>query len=184
LLVELVRDHVLVETIAVVLTGAPGAGKSSVLQKLANLLEVEAVTFGALDSEQLAWGSPWLDDEAWLAQLRAIFDIQRQAGRSRFLVAATTETTAELRALREAIAADQAIAVLLNASPDVVAARLDAREPDTWVGKQDLIDHARHLAVSMQWLSGVDLRLSTDDRDAQDVAIELREALRSYGLTA
>jgi uridine kinase len=50
------RDHVWVKTIAVALTGAPGAGKSSVLQGLANLLEGEAITFGALDSEQLAWG--------------------------------------------------------------------------------------------------------------------------------
>jgi gluconate kinase len=173
-----------VETIAVLLTGAPGAGKSSVLQKLANLLEGEAITFGALDSEQLAWGSPWLDNEPWLAQLRAIFEIQRQAGRRRFLVAATTETTAELRALREAIAVDRIIVVLLSASPDVLAARIDEREPDTWVGKQDLIEHARHLASSMEELSGIDLRLSTASRDAQDVAIELRGALRSYGLTA
>jgi gluconate kinase len=173
-----------VKTIAVLLTGAPGAGKSSVLQKLANLLEIEAITFGALDSEQLAWGSPWLDNKPWLAQLRAIFEIQRRAGRSRFLVAATTETTAELRALREAIAVDRIIVVLLSASPDVLAARIDEREPDTWVGKQDLIDHARHLASSMEELSGIDLRLSTASRDAQDVAIELRGALRSYGLTA
>jgi hypothetical protein len=155
-----------------------------VLQALANLLEVEAITFGALDSEQLAWGSPWLENEPWLAQIRAIFDIQRRAGRSRFLVAATIETTAALRALRQAIAVDQAIAVLLNASPDVVAARIDAREPDTWVGKQALIDHARHLAASMEDLSGIDLRVSTAGRDAQDVATELRESLRSYGLTA
>jgi adenylylsulfate kinase-like enzyme len=173
-----------VKTIAVLLTGAPGAGKSSVLQELANLLELEAIAFGALDSEQLAWGSPALDTEPWLAQLRAIFEIQRWAGRSRFLVAATTETTAELQALREAIAVDRAIAVLLSASPDVVAARIDAREPDTWVGKQALIDHARHLAASMEELSGVDLRVSTAGRDAHEVAVELRDALGSYGLTA
>jgi predicted ATPase len=74
-----------VATLAVVLTGAPGAGKPSVLQQLADLLEGEAITFGALDSEQLAWGAPWLDNEPWLAQLRAIFEIQRRAGRSRFL---------------------------------------------------------------------------------------------------
>lgn len=154
------------------------------LQALANLLEVEAITFGALDFEQLAWGSPWLEDEPWLAQIRAIFDIQRRAGRSRFLVAATTETTAALRAVREAIAVDRAVAVLLSASPDVVAARIDAREPDTWMGKQALIDHARHLAASMEELSGIDLRVSTAGRDAQDVATELRDALRSYGLMA
>jgi adenylate kinase len=45
-------------TMAVVLTGAPGAGKSSVLDRLATLLEIEGVEFGALESEQLGWGSP------------------------------------------------------------------------------------------------------------------------------
>jgi hypothetical protein len=42
-------------TWAMLLTGAPGAGKTSVLEKLATLLEIEGVEFGALESEQLGW---------------------------------------------------------------------------------------------------------------------------------
>jgi hypothetical protein len=35
------------------LTGAPGAGKSSVLERLATLLEIEGVEFGALEQSSL-----------------------------------------------------------------------------------------------------------------------------------
>ena len=40
--------------------GAPGAGKTSLLEALANELERERIAFGALESEQLAWGYPLL----------------------------------------------------------------------------------------------------------------------------
>lgn len=92
-----------------------GAGKSSVLEKLATLLEIEGIEFGALESEQLGWGSPWLSGEPWLGQLRAVLELQRQAGRRRFLIAATTETSEELAAVRDAIAVDRLVAVLLSA---------------------------------------------------------------------
>jgi adenylylsulfate kinase-like enzyme len=42
-----------VTTWAVLLTGAPGAGKSSVLERLATLLEIEGVEFGALEQSSL-----------------------------------------------------------------------------------------------------------------------------------
>ncbi len=169
-------------TTAVVLTGAPGAGKSSVLEEIAILLEVDGVEFGALDSEQLGWGSPWLDDEWRLRQLNAVLEIQRQAGRRFFLVAATTETDQELAAVIGAIAADEHVAVLLSAPADVIAARIEAREPDAWPGKLALIDHARGLATSMQGLTGIDLRITTDERSATDVALEVRDKLRDRGL--
>lgn len=171
-------------TWAVLLTGPPGAGKSSVLEELATLLEIEGLEFGALESEQLAWGSPWLCGEQWLGQVRTVLGLQRQAGRHRFLIAATTETTEELAAVRDAIAVDRLVSALLVAPPDVVAARIDAREPDAWPGKQELIEHARHLAISMRNLAGIDIRIDTDGRETGDVAVELREALRAHGLTA
>ena len=169
-------------TIAVVLTGPPGAGKSSVLEALTTLLEIEGVEFGALEAEQLGWGSPWLYGAPWLAQLRAVLELQRAAGRRRFLVAATTETTEQLTALTDAIAVDRVVAVLLSAAPDVVAARIEQREPDTWPGKPRLIEHAHHLAGSMHGLAGIDIRTDTDARTPMDVAVELRERPRHHGL--
>jgi hypothetical protein len=57
----------------------------------------------------------------------------------------------------DAIGADQVTTVLLSAPPDVVAARIDAREPDLWPGKQGLIAHARRLAVTMAHPAGIDI---------------------------
>lgn len=170
-------------TAAVVLTGPPGAGKSSVLEQLATLLEIDGTEFGALESEQLGWGSPWLDDELCLRQLQAVLEIQRQAGRRLFLITATTETSRELAAVIEAIAADEHHAVLLSAPAHVVAARIEAREPDAWPGKLALIGHARGLATSMLELSGIGVQVSTEDRCASDVALEVRDKLRARGLT-
>jgi chloramphenicol 3-O-phosphotransferase len=165
-------------TVALILTGPPGAGKSSVLEALTTLLELDGVEYSALESEQLAWGSPWLSPEQWLPQLTAVVALQRDVGRRLFLLAATTETTDELRGVAAAVGAARTLAVLLVATPDVVAARIDAREPDRWPGKVNLIAHARQLAVSMpRELEGVDASIETDGRTAVDVAVEVRDLL-------
>jgi shikimate kinase len=169
-------------TAAVILTGPPGAGKSSVLEELATLLEIEGVEFGALESEQLGWGSPWLDAEQVHEQLRAVCELQRRAGRARFLIAATTETSEELAALRAAIAVDEVVCVLLTAPPEMLAARIDTREPDTWRGKRPLIEHARALGSSMRRLTGIDIRIDTGTRTADEVAAELRDRVRARGV--
>jgi broad-specificity NMP kinase len=167
---------------AVIITGAPGAGKSSVAEGLATRFEIAGVEFGALESEQLGWGLPWLASELVVRQLSAVLDLQRQFGRTMFLIVATTETSEELVAVLEAIGADRVATVLLTASPDVVAPRIDDREPDGWPGKQRLIAYARQLAASMQELTGVDVRVPTDDRTADDVAADVFSALQTLGI--
>jgi chloramphenicol 3-O-phosphotransferase len=150
-----------------------------VLEALATLLEIEGIEFGALESEQLAWGSPWLPHEAWLRVLAQVIDLQREAGRELFLVAATTETVEELRGVLDALAVAPVLVVCLRAAPDTVAARLAHREPDAWPGKQPLIVHARALAGTIPSIEGIDLVVDTDGRDAVDVAREVRDALRA-----
>lgn len=168
--------------VALVLTGAPGAGKSSVLEALTTRLEMEGVGFSALESEQLARGHPWLSAPEYLPQLAAVMALQRDVGRTLFLVTATTETAAELRGVVAAIDAERTIVVLLVAHPDLVAARIEAREPDRWPGKTRLIAHARALAVSMPaGLDAADARISTDAGTADDAAARVRHLLATVG---
>jgi predicted ATPase len=92
---------------ALILTGSPGSGKSSVLDALRTLLEIDATVFAAIESEQLARGWPWLALSDALPQLAAVTALQRAAGRELFLVVATTETPLELQGVIDALAADR-----------------------------------------------------------------------------
>jgi chloramphenicol 3-O-phosphotransferase len=163
---------------ALVLIGAPGAGKSSVLEALTTRLEIEGVHYGAIESEQLAWGSPLLDAVQWVPQLAAVLRLQAAAGRRLFLVAATTETAADLRGVIDATAADHALVVCLRAAARTVATRIDRREPDRWPGKRGLIDHARRLAVSIPVMPGIDHVIDTDDTTVDAIAARIVQMLR------
>jgi chloramphenicol 3-O-phosphotransferase len=161
---------------ALILIGAPGAGKSSVLEALATQLEIDGVEHGAVEVDELARGVPWLTLEECLPILAGVVAHHRAAGRSRFLVAATPETDAELRAVVSAVGAGEPLVVCLTAPAGVVATRVADREPDRWPGKAALVAHAAELATVVPALRGIDRILSTDGRSAHDVASEIREA--------
>jgi energy-coupling factor transporter ATP-binding protein EcfA2 len=167
---------------ALVLTGAPGAGKSAVLESLSGLLGDEGVGHAAFESEQLAWGEPWLSLEATMPQLAALCRLQRHAGRQLFLISATTETEAELRAVLAAVAPARHLVVCLAAEPATVAARIAAREPGSWSGKARLVEHARELAAVIPALAGIDLVLPTEGEAADDVARRVRGAMAAHGM--
>lgn len=162
----------------VLITGGPGCGKSSVAEALGTRLEVAGVRYGAIETEQLAWGWPWLALEESLAQLRAILALQREAGRGLFLIVATTETEAELHGVLDAAQADRSLVICLTAPPELAAQRVADREPDSWPGKPALVEHARELAEAIPRLPGIDLVLSTGGREADDVAAEAQAVMR------
>jgi hypothetical protein len=153
-----------------------------VLEALSTSLEIEGVEHGAIETEQLSMGVPLLPASDWLPQLRAVLALQHEAGRRRFLVVATTEDDDQLRAVLDATHADTSLVVCLRAGPELVASRIDDREPDGWPGKAGLIDRARDLALTIPALVGVDLVLDTEGRSAEDLAREVREQMRSRGM--
>jgi chloramphenicol 3-O-phosphotransferase len=165
------------DTAVLVLTGAPGAGKSSVLEALSDLLADDGVGHGCLEAEQLAWGHPWLSQARCCEQLAAIARLQRGFGRTLFLVTVTAETAGDLRGVLDAFAPSRALTICLVAAPATHADRVLAREPASWTGRERLADHARDLAARVQALDGIDLRIDTDGRTAEDVAREVRDAL-------
>ena len=158
------------------ITGAPGAGKSSVAQAFTILLDNAGVEHGAIESEQLAWGAPWLPDDLVHEQLAAVVRLQRGYGRRLFVVVATTETAEDLDGLVAAVGAERTLVACLSAPSEVCAARVLEREPERWAGREALAAHARELASVIPGLPGIDVVLGTDGRDEEAVAAELLTA--------
>ncbi len=167
---------------ALVLIGAPGSGKSSVLEALMTLLELDGREYGALETEQLSLGSQLLPAASSAEQLDAVLALQRRAGRRLFLLVATTEDADQLRAVLSAARADVALVVCVTASADTVARRLAEREPDRWPGKAALIAHARSLAQTVPRIDGIDVKLDSEHASAEEIALAVREQMHARGL--
>ena len=163
-------------TAAIVITGAPGAGKTSVAEAFTTLLDNAGIAHGAIESEQLAWGTPWLEESQMCEQLAAVMALQRGYGRRLFVVVATTETQSDLEALVAAIGAARTLVVALCAPGAVCGARVLEREPEAWAARESLAEHARELSGVIPALPGVEAVLSTDGRSAEAVAAELLTA--------
>jgi chloramphenicol 3-O-phosphotransferase len=102
-----------------------------------------------------------------------VLAIQRAAGRRLFLIVATTETEQQLHGVLDAARADRSLVIALRAPAEVLAERLERREPDGWPGKLSLIAHARALAEAIPRLPGVDAVIDTTQRAPEEVAAEI-----------
>jgi broad-specificity NMP kinase len=162
---------------AILITGSPGAGKSSVLEALSGLLAEEQMPHAAFESEQLASGYPWLDEEQAYMALAVTCRALSELGRELFLIAGTTETDAHIEGLKAAVGADETIVVCLQAEPETAARRVFEREPPEWTGRDALVAAARRLAAQIPALRGIDLLVNTDGRHPRDVAREIRSKL-------
>jgi len=90
---------------AVLLTGLYGAGKTSVTEEIAEILQERALPYAALDLDWLGWfDAGWDDDEAehelMLKNLGDVVANYRSAGIRYFVLALSIETSAELIAIQ------------------------------------------------------------------------------------
>ena len=161
----------------IVITGAPGSGKTSVLTALMGLLEADDVGFAAMEVESLALVHPWPDDDAAFDHLAYAAESFRRRGYPRLLLTATVEGPEYLRRMLAAIPSDDVMLVRLTAPPALLRERIMRREPADWVGLPRLLEASDTLFNAIAMLPGVALELSTDDVDPRTVAAALRDAL-------
>jgi len=127
---------------AVVVTGPPGAGKSSVLMALADALSDDDVAHAAVEVEALVWTHPALTDEQWTRQLRSTCGFCRDAGFELLLLSQTLESDDDLAQLLAAVGADERFLVRLEAQTETLTERIVEREPPSWSGVPALVAHA------------------------------------------
>jgi GTPase SAR1 family protein len=161
---------------AVVLTGAPGAGKTSVLEALSDALVDDDVPHAIVETEALTSTHPPLDDAQWFAHVRVTCELHRRQGQRLLLVATTVESVGDLHGVLDAIAADEHVVVRLEAEPETLARRIVEREPDGWSGLDGLVAASARLGPEIAALDGVALTLNTEDTAPGDVARRIRDA--------
>jgi ketosteroid isomerase-like protein len=140
---------------AVLITGPPGAGKTSVLTALMDALSDDDVAHAAIEVELLACAHPALTREQAMRHVATLCALYREAGHSLLLVTQTLETDADLALLRAAVGESDDFLVRLEAAPTTPA---------------------QSRPVSVFALSGVDLVLSTEGERAEAVAARIRAA--------
>jgi GTPase SAR1 family protein len=161
---------------ALVLTGPPGAGKSSVLEALSDALVDDGVAHASVETEALTATHPPLDDAQWLAHIQAACRLHREQGQRLLLVVTTVESAADLHGVLNALGADEHVVVRLEAEPETLARRIVEREPEGWSGLDELVAASARLGPVIAALDGIDLAFSTEAAQPRDVAARIRAA--------
>jgi GTPase SAR1 family protein len=161
---------------ALVLTGAPGAGKTAVLKALSDDLVVEDVRHAVIETEALTSAHPPLEGDRWFSPVQAVCERYRCFGYGLLLVAVTVEADDDLRAVLAAIGADEHAVVRLEAEPDTLRRRIVEREPAGWSGLDALVAASERLGPIIAALDGVALSLSTEGQRPTAVAARIRDA--------
>jgi ABC-type branched-subunit amino acid transport system ATPase component len=162
---------------AVVLTGPPGAGKTSVLEALSDALTADDVGHATVEVEALTSAHPPLDDEQWVMPVAAICGLYRRLGYDLLLVTATVESAEDLRAVVAAVGADAHAAVRLEAEPETLRKRIIEREPETFTELDQLVAASARLSGVIAGVPGIALALSTEGRRPAQVAADIRDAV-------
>ncbi|MFL5846099.1 MAG: AAA family ATPase [Solirubrobacteraceae bacterium] len=154
---------------SLLLTGPPGAGKTATLTALMGRLEADDVRYAAVEVEALALVHPWPDDDAALDHLGFVADSFARRGYPLLLASATITDPDYLTRVRAALPEGDLLFVCLMAPPEVLRARLVAREPPDWVGLPGLLRASDELAESMVSLPGLDLVLETATQPVEHI---------------
>ena len=163
---------------ALLLTGPPGSGKTEVAASLHDSLGEAGIDTALVEIDALERSYPPIDRRRSLSHLAVMASSYRDIGAELFVITATIEDEAHREAVIEAVGADETMLVRLEADPQTLRERLLAREAPGWGGLPDLLNASRRLAASMEDLPGVDLVLSTEDRQPAEIAKSVEAALR------
>jgi adenylylsulfate kinase-like enzyme len=161
---------------AVIVTGAPGSGKTVTATALSDALIVAEVEHASGDVDELAWSFPFPDLAGRCAHLRVWAAAHRAAGRDLLLVAEVIESQEHLGDVLSAVGADDHLLVRLDAPVATMRERIVEREPPGWFGLEHLVGEVEPLERSLDGLDGVHLTLDTERLSLAEVVERIRKA--------
>lgn len=147
-----------------VITGSMGAGKTTVMGEVSDLLAARGVRHAALDID--AFGNAHDPDGALdlaamaYRNLTAAVHNYAASGVSTFVMAGAIESRAELAQLRDSATATDLIVCRLIAPLDVMQERIRAREPGMW--QQKYVDRVAVLDARLDAAAVEHFRLVND----------------------
>jgi len=160
---------------AVVISGAPGSGKTATLTALADALAGAEIAHAAIDVDEVAWAYPHPDDAGRFEYLCGAWQAHRRAGQELVLVGEVVETPEALRMLLEAVDAEDHLLVRLDAALPTLRGRITSREPADWFGLDHLLGLAEQSAA-FTGLDGTHLVVNTEELRPEEVAERIRAA--------
>ena len=163
---------------ALVVTGPVGAGKSTTMNALSELLQERGIPHAAIDMDCLRWvypsppGDPFASQIGW-DNLAAIWPNLQTIGPRCVVIADVVERRDQSRQYRAAMPGVDVTVVRLDVPMEVILRRLERRE------SEQTIDWYRHRAPELQEIMERnrigDLVINVGDRSPQDIAIEILE---------
>ncbi len=155
------------------LTGPPGAGKSTVATAVHDRLGENGVANALVEADELRRCYPGLAQQRLCEHVAFLVRSYQEAGHDLFVITETLEDLADYEQMVAAVAPDRVFLVRLDAAPETLQARITDREPAAWPGLPGLLASAAQLASSMRLLPNVDLVVSTQAELAEDVAARI-----------
>ena len=162
-------------TRAVLVIGAPGAGKTTLWERLCNALTDDDVRHAAFEAEALALSHPALLSDRAFAHIRALAASFREAGFGLLIATATVESQWWCEGVCDALGVGSVLVVRCDARPETLERRLREREPADWSGLERLIRASGPLAATAAKLD-VDLAIDTEATGLDDAVALVREA--------
>jgi len=159
---------------ALVVTGPPGSGNTTVLTALQNALADDGISHAVIEVEALSWAHPFVSDDQAFLHLAALRQMYENAGYNLILCGATVTSPAYLYGLLGALKADERLVVRLEADPVVLRRRIVEREPPSWSGLPSLLAATAEISATSRLLPDVEGVFPTTDATPLEIADQVR----------
>jgi hypothetical protein len=157
-----------------IITGAMGAGKTSVLSEASDILTLRYIAHAAIDVDAL--GLAYLpgasgNDQVMYGNLRSVCVNYNSLGVTRFLLARALESRAELDLYRGIVLATSTVVCRLTANIETMEQRVKTRE--SGVSQREYVGRVAELNVILDRARLEDFSISSENRSITEIAQEM-----------